>query len=274
MPDIPSLLLAADPGCTPPPLPVPVERVHTGYALGSAGTLLRSPAEGRWQGGYLMVNGRTEALCGALSRLCRQIGEEAHRRAASGVVVNWDRSPAGVELVRGLEEELTRAGRSVWVPEEYGDVTGQARILISSQLSGGTLRDRLQAARVRWGERAALAVECVPWRFPLPCRPGEEQPLTGAELERMLERQHRVWFSESLCAQYFTCLANRRLALVLFDDGVSLRRKLELAAQVGISGAVLSWEEIAPFAKDCFPEEGLNQSAGWQGEDIFRQSGA
>ena len=252
MAQIPRLLVAAAPGTALPSLPVSVTRVHTGCCVGTGGTLLRSCEEGNWRGGLLMVSGGENGAPSDPDRCCRQLITLCRAKSVSGIVGNWPSASEWTPLTARLDRTAEQAGLSFRVPEYFSGAVRHAGIMISSQLSGGTFSRRLREALGRWGRQITLLVECVPWRFPLPCPPGREEPLESEQLKRMLSRQPRVWFSESLCAQYFTCMAADGPWLVLFDNGGSIRRKLELAAQLGIPEALFSWEEIRPFSDELF----------------------
>ena len=252
---LPRLLLARSPETEPPRLPVHTEPVRTGYRVGPDCRLLRIRSVTNWSGGFLMVSGEPDLLRGDSEHLLRQLPAECRAHGAAGVVVNWTQTGRHPAFFPRLEEALAREGTELWVPEALAAGTENATVLISSHLSGGTLAGRLEESVSRWGSRTALALECDPWLFPLPCPPGTERPLEETHLQRLLKRRRRVWFSESLCAQYMTCLLEGRLHLALFDNGSSIRRKLELAGHCGLSGALLAWEELAPFAETVFPAE-------------------
>ena len=61
----------------------------------------------------------------------------------------------------------------------------------------------------------------------------------------MEERQPSVFFSDELCAHYFTFMSRQNGAhFILFDDLSSVRKKLHVARSLGISDALLPY---APF---------------------------
>ena len=122
-------------------------------------------------------------------------------------------------------------------------------MLVSSALSGGSLRQRLEEALERFGGgRMALALERVAEDFFLPSPTGSGQPLSQEELSaRMEQLRPSVFFSGELCARYFTYMSRESGAhFVLFDDGDTLRRKLEVARSLGIHTFLLPWQEAAP----------------------------
>ena len=106
--------------------------------------------------------------------------------------------------------------------------------------------ERFGAARV------ALAVERVAEDFFLPSPTGQGRPLTREELrQRLEERAPSVFFSSELCAHYFTYMSRQNGAhFVLFDDAGSIRKKLQVARNLGISSAVLAYPQV----DDLLPE--------------------
>ena len=78
-------------------------------------------------------------------------------------------------------------------------------------------------------------------------------PLSRRELEEKLEQLHpSVFFSHELCARYFTYMSRESGAhFVLFDDRDTLRKKLEVAQELGITSAVAALPEVLDAAGDC-----------------------
>ena len=122
----------------------------------------------------------------------------------------------------------------------------ETRILIGTALSGGSLRALLEEAVAKYGtERLALGVERIAMDFPLPCRSGYGKPLTPEALAALLRRcgGAPVFFSEALCAKYFTYRRDGETRLVLFDDDETVGRKLALAQSLGIETAFRIYTE-------------------------------
>ena len=105
--------------------------------------------------------------------------------------------------------------------------------LAECAVSGGTLRDYLRSAL-----RAADGNLCVELRpvyidFPLPCPSGVGTALTPAELHA-LHHQEPCCFSTALCTQYFTCLQDGQVHVVLFDSTESLRAKYQTLLELNV----------------------------------------
>ena len=127
----------------------------------------------------------------------------------------------------------------------------ETRILVTTAVSGGSLRALLEDAAARYGaERLLLGVERVAMDFPLPCPSGEGVALTDAELRDLRRRCcAAVWFSDALCAKYFTYRRGGAPRLVLFDDDETVRHKLRLAERLGIKDAYLLYDFDAAAPK-------------------------
>ena len=100
----------------------------------------------------------------------------------------------------------------------------------------------------RYGrERVVLAVERVAQDFFLPSPSGEGRQLSQNELsEEIKKREPSIFFSHELCARYFTYMSRDSGAhFVLFDDGDTLRKKLQMARGLGITGAMAAWEDVS-----------------------------
>ena len=94
--------------------------------------------------------------------------------------------------------------------------------------------------------------------FRLPARSGEGDPLSEEALSRLMEREApAVFFSQDLCARYFTYSQDGEAHFVLFDDADTLNQKLRLGAGLGFSAAFFMWPEIRDVAPRLF--------AAWRG---------
>ena len=212
-----------------------VPLVHIAYAVGDGGRLLRSELPRGAQGGLLGLSDRCN---GPLPELLMLADFEGGARE--------DRLP----FLSRLGAMLAQSGRRLYVPERFA--VPEASVLICTALSGGTLRERLSDAAARYGtQRIALDCQRLAMDFVLPCRSGEGTPLTPEELSARRERcGAAVFFSEELCANYFSYTAQGRAHFVLFDTAETLRCKLRLGRERGMETAFLMYPEVS----DLLPE--------------------
>ena len=89
--------------------------------------------------------------------------------------------------------------------------------------------------------------------FRLPARSGEGDPLSGEALAELMEREKpAVFFSQDLCARYFTYSREGDAHFVLFDDADTLNQKLRLGAAMGFHAAFFMWPEVRDVASRLF----------------------
>ena len=184
--------------------------------------------------------------------LCRAILGECHAHRFGGVLADFEGGAREDRLpfLSRLGAMLAQSGRRLYVPERFA--VPEASVLICTALSGGTLRERLSDAAARYGtQRVALDCQRLAMDFVLPCRSGEGTPLTPEELSARREScGAAVFFSEELCANYFSYTAQGRAHFVLFDTAETLRCKLRLGRERGMETAFLMYPEVS----DLLPE--------------------
>lgn len=237
---------------------LPVLTALNAYQVGPGPRLSRSCGPTPVGGGLLVLSLAEGGESGPWEPLARQCLLECRSRGASGVLLDWDRfSRAAFQLARGLGRQLERSGLGLIVPEAYAGATAEAGVLISTALSGGSLELRLKEALERHGrERVVLALERIGDDFTLPAPAGRGRPLSGQELSALRSRRPCVYWSQDLCARYFTYQGRDGVHFVLFDDESSMKAKLELARRLGIPRCCAAWEEISPWAGALFRPQG------------------
>lgn len=226
------------------------------YGVGPEGRLTRQRL-GPPRGGVMVLDDRDCGPIRAPAALCREVLTECASRGFCGVLADFERptSPDRIQFLQRLAQLLTQSGRQLFVPESYGGDVPRAAVVLSTALSGGCLRQRLEEARQRFGPRLALDLQRLRMRFPLPCPTGEGCPLTGAELQALMaEQPTAVFFSRDLCAKYFTCHWEGNARFVLFDDEETLREKLRLGRELGIATGFLLYPEAADLSDEFFPD--------------------
>lgn len=243
---------------TLPPRQLPALRswqatpAHLAYRMGPGPHLFRAEGTAPLRGGLMVLDDRDFDPLGPTGPLCQEIVRECQARGFSGAVLDFEgRLPPLEGIAAALDESFARRGWTLLVPERYGRAAPHARVMIPSALSGGSLQKRLEEALERFGEsRVALALEKVAEDFFLPSPTGSGQPLTEQELEELKRRlSPSVFFSGELCARYFTYMSRESGAhFVLFDDGDTLRRKVEVAHKLGIRTFLAPWAEVGPHA--------------------------
>lgn len=229
---------------------------HAAYRIGEDGTLLAKPLPNTLRGGLMLVTGGAERL--PEDTLCRELMRRCLQHGFSGIILDLD-AQCGA-LIRKTERLARQYGRRLYVPEAYADASESATILICTALSGGSLQQRLEQAAARFGAaRIALDLQRLAMDFPLPCPGGMGTPLSIDQLHQLMGG-HAVYFSDGLCAHYFTHRQSGSTHFVLFDDADTLRRKMEMGQQLGISEGFVMFPETADILPQLFSAEEKERS--------------
>ena len=228
---------------------------HLSYRLGKGAHLFRSQVTTAVRGGYMVIDDTEFEGQGDSSAFCKEVLMECSSRGFQGVVADFQQSPTPFlgEIVSALAGLLTRRGWPLFVPESYGSFSDQATVMISSAISGGSFSQRMQEVIAQYGaSRVALEVERVAADFFLPAPSGGGRPLSEEELSALKKQlSPSIFFSNELCSHYFTYMDRESGAhFVLFDDGASMGKKIQIASSLGIQTAFLDY----PDAKDWVGE--------------------
>lgn len=117
------------------------------------------------------------------------------------------------------------------VPEVWKEVLPKASLLISSAISGGSLKERfLSAAEQR---SCYLLIEPMKAAFPLPFPHGKALPCTYVP--------EYSFFSKDLCCYY----AHFPGSVVMWDTEESLHQKMQLAKDMGFLGYAVKQKELS-----------------------------
>lgn len=224
---------------------------HVAYRIGPESQLLRQSLLLQTHGGLLTLGDRDAPPISAPEALCAGILRECARRSYTGVLLDFEARPAADRKVFAamLAQQLRKTRRTLYVPESCA-VSG-AVPLICTALSGGSFPQRLQEAARQFGgaEHLGLDVQRLRMDFTLPAKSGEGRPLSADEFRALVEKESpAVFFSQELCARYFTYMQDQETHFVLFDDESTLRQKLKTGEAMGFSAAFFMWPEIRDIA--------------------------
>lgn len=228
--------------------------VHLAWHIRPDGALHGVPGAEACRGGLMLAGTADAPADGSTDRTVRAILSLCRERGFRGVVLDPEEEPSPflTRLIHGLDRGLARDNRGFFLPERCADFSRRAFLFLSSAVSGGSLRQRLEKAAEAYGaHRLVLALERSAEDFHLPSSDGEGKKLTREELDSFLRRMGgRPQFSPDLCACTLPYLDRQsRPRLLLFDNADSLRRKRDLARELGIERFFLLYlqlEDILP----------------------------
>ncbi len=249
-----NLILSAPPDFAKAAQETGLPVAHMAYRIGGGPHLFRANVPVAVRGGLMVIDNRGFDGRGESTPFCHEVLRECTARGFTGVFCDFEGRPMQLlaKVVEELGSLLHKRSWPLYVTEAYGNCSDKAKVLISTALSGGSLRQRLEDALQQYRGRVALAVERVAEDFFLPSPTGQGTPLSREELKaRMEERSPSVFFSSELCAHYFTYMSKQNGAhFILFDDAGSIRKKLQIARSLDIEDAILAYPQV----DDLLPE--------------------
>lgn len=217
---------------------------HFAYRIGQGPHLYRTDLRYSPKGGILVADIKSYTGEGRTDHIVREVEQECLKRSFRGVFFDFE-SVFRPELKQTLEQlapVFQNYNWTLFLPESYAFSSPAVKIVIPTAISGGSLRQwLLDQIQVYGSDRLAVGLEWTAMDFTLPAYHGQGKPLDQKELASLRsERGNSVYFSDELCAHYFTYMNTGSDAhFVLYDDGASVARKLRLAASLGISDAFL-----------------------------------
>lgn len=221
---------------------------HPAYRVGQGPHLFRTQLPAPLTGGVMVLDHRDFDGAGRAEPFCQEVVRECAARSFQGVFCDFEGEPIPV-LERAaalLAPSFQKRGWSLYLPPSYAANIPGAKAVISTALSGGSLRRRLREAIDAYGiQRVVLGLEWSCEDFVLPARDGSGRPMTRPELKELLQkRRPNVYFSDDLCAQYFTYMPTGGSPhFILYDDAASMEKKLRMAAEMGICEGFLPLPE-------------------------------
>ena len=219
--------------------------VRASYRLGPR--LLSAIGTAAIKGGLMLVEDSSE--CVDAETLARDILRECLTREYDGIVLDWRRrGPDRGALTARIGQLCAQYRRRMFAPEPYAAYAARSTVLVNTAVSGGTLNACLDEAVRRYGAaRIALDLERLRLDFTLPHSANIRRALTASELRKLREGK-AVYFSQELCARYFTYRRGSENHYVLFDDAQTLRAKAAAAENRGIREGFFMLPEVADIA--------------------------
>lgn len=225
---------------TPPPGRVPC--VWLAYRL-EQGRLVRQMLPARARGGMMGITAAKGP--GDPGKAAREILMECTRRGMGGVLWDLPDRPESRETAARIAPLLAQRGLGQLVPLFLAESVPQARVLVPSGISGGSLRQLLETCGAKFGpRRCCLELTNTAARFSMPCSDPAGTALTREQLREALAGRES-WLCPQLCLRYCTLPGHEFL---LFDDRETGARKLALAEELGFPSALIRADQWGPEA--------------------------
>ncbi len=210
------------------------------YRICPSGHLLRagSPVNGSIM--YIDDSGTVSES----NTIADEIVRECIARHFSGVVL--DLSPGFPKnIAQAIVSACVKNNLQIYVPPHLAHCQGSI-VLISTGISAGSLNAKLVSALRQYGaKRVALAIDYLRTDYTLPAKEGNGQELTNTQLNALITKYRSPsFFSKELCTYYFTYRTVNKAHLVLYDNAISIKRKLSIGKSLGIDIAFMFYPHV------------------------------
>jgi hypothetical protein len=210
---------------------------HMIYRLSPSGTLLKYSAAERTRGGIMGISGSPADLNAA--ELSAEIAALCESEGYEGVFLDTQGNEGAISrLAELLVSRLAPRGAAIYV--NPGVYAPGARVLESSEVTSGSFVEYLTGVHERHGGNAVLEIVPVATDFVLPAM-GGGTPITAQKL-KSLTAGKASYYSPELAARYLTYHTSDGMThFVLYDDGGTIRRKIEAAESAGVREVFLPY---------------------------------
>lgn len=227
---------------------------YMAYKINHSPYLYRAEAADDIHGGIMAIDAREFVPSPAEGEIAAEIINECKLKGFTGIFLDTDKTESlrSASFCRRLGVAAEKHGLKLFLPAASAANAESAVVLIETAISGGTLTEHLKDAVSCYGaSRLALDIERVRMDFTLPSYDGNGKALTAKELSDLYRRRNSPsFFSKELCANYFTYRQGDMAHFVLYDNAMSIKRKLMLAEKLGIKTAFLFYPEVADIINE------------------------
>ncbi len=250
---------------TPPALAHAASRynlplAHMAYRVGPGLRLLRGNVRTSTRGGFITLSdAQYLEQGGSASLLAREVMGECLEYGFRGVVADFAGTPTQslTAFIKEAAASLSANRLTLYVGTAYAQFSAETTVLVSSNVTGGSLRARLEESVAAYGlGRVALDTGRLCHDFILPSPEPEGKKLELKALSTLIDRlRPMTFYSNELCANYFTYRDDAGgMHFVLYDNAHTLAKKLYTANLLGIREAFLLYPEIEDLLDDILSQ--------------------
>lgn len=237
-----------------------VTLAHLAYKISPSGRLVRIRSTGKsMQGGIMGIfaSGR-ETIRIEPEVLCRDIISEMTMKSYTGIFADFygDFSPIYANFLTELDRQTNARGMELYVNRTYASSTEYARVLVQSDVSGGSYSMYLGDMKQSIGDRLCLEIVPICSEFLLPSMSADGIRMTRTELDELMNKIDPMpFFSRELCAKYFTYMDERNKAhFILYDDAYTIKVKAQKAENMDVRPVFMLYSEVREFLGEILLE--------------------
>ena len=212
-----------------------------GLALDANGILQRTAAHTRRANDILCLSDFGVSAPISCDTVARLVQEAAHY---GGLFADIDRSSVHLNnFLKALDTACLAANLPLFVPYAQITCAPHAFAVVPGAASGGSLREELELGMQRQNGKLAVSFQAIRRRFMLPSADPNGEELTQGELTAALQKSGaHSFFSQELCANYFTYMDGDSGVFILYDTDESLQMRLQLMRDIGAPYIFAEWQ--------------------------------
>jgi hypothetical protein len=217
--------------------------------------LMRGRIGANVTGGLMIIGSLDISREGDFKTLAGEISNECARHGFEAVMLDFDGKPdnKSAGFAASLGSELAKRKVPCIVPIDFSMFCPDAVYIVTSEISGGSLKLRLIELIERFGkEKIAFAICRMRMDFLMPSPEGKGRELTAGEFDTLYRGMNaQAFYSPELCLNYFTYTDDTGQShFVLFDDVRSILGKVYMSDMLGVGYTLLNYPEL----RDILPE--------------------
>lgn len=213
-----------------------------GLALDASGVLQRTIAHTRSADDILCLSDFGVSAPISRDTVQRLLQEAAY---CGGIFADFERNSIYLDdFLKELDTACRAASLSLFVPYTKISCAPNAFAVVPGAASGGSLQEELEQGMQKHHGRIAVSFQALRRRFILPSADPNGEELTQEELSTALKKSGaHSFFSQELCANYFTYMEGSSGVFVLYDTDESLQMRLQLIRDIGVPYIFAEWPD-------------------------------
>lgn len=217
--------------------------------------LMRGKIAANTRGGLMIIGGCDLSAEGDFKQLAAEISNESALHNYDAVFLALDEKPnsKSASFAGALGSELAKRRLKYYVPIDYSVFCPDARYIVTSEISGGSLKLHITELIDKHGvEKLAFDICRMRMDFTMPSPDSIGKALSPEEFNTIYENTDaQTFYSPELCLNYFTYTDTiGQSHFVLYDDARSILGKIFLADMLKLDCVLLNYSEL----KEILPQ--------------------
>lgn len=178
-----------------------------------------------------------------LKNILDDIIYEYNKNSFKGIFIDIKTQEA-TTFIQKLDEICKIRKIKLYVPMQFAKVVSHATIIIDTAISGGDIKNILEYALLEH-DKIATKIYYTAREFEIPSKDTSGKLIDG-EIDLS---DKNIFFSQSLCTNYFTNMRGNKCIFTIFDNYKALEEKISIIRQMDIEDIFLSYDDLQRYEK-------------------------